>query len=118
MASFEFYTPDAFAACQYDSDKFFAVLDIAGGSYPYLTRARRSHEALNDDVFSFVAGETIALRAEITQIAQVLDLDLNLDLNLDPPQRRYAVFCFISQQLSEVFKASELNKADIKFRWG
>lgn len=118
MASFEFYTGDAFASCQYDTDKFFAVLDDVKRDCPLLTRARTSLEALNDDVFSYESGETKALRAEITQIAQSLNLDLQADLDLHPPPKRTAVFCFIAQQMHGVFTASELNKSDIQFRWG
>lgn len=118
MSSFEFYTGDVFAACQYDCDKFFAVLDAVDGTYPLLARARKSLEALNDDVFSYASGEAKALRAEVTQIAQGLNLDLQQDLDLHPPPKHYAVFCFIAQQMHAVFKASDLNKTDIQFRWG
>lgn len=118
MASFEFYTGDKFAACQYDTDTFFAVLDDVDGDYPLLARAQKSLAALNDDVFSYESGETKALRAEITQIAQSLNLDLQLNFDLHPPKQHYAVFCFIAQQMHAVFKASDLNKTDIQFRWG
>lgn len=118
MASFEFYTGDVFASCQYDCDAFFAVLEEVDGDCPLLERAQQCLEALNDDVFSYASGETKALRAEITQIAQDLNLDLQADLDLHPPQKRYAVFCFIAQQMDAVFTASDINKTDIQFRWG
>jgi len=118
MSSFEFYTGSTFASCQYDTDKFFAVLDEVDSDCPLLVRARQSLEALHDDVFSYGDGEAKALRAEITQIAQDLNLDLQQDLGLHPPQKCHAVFCFIAQQMLVVFTASDLNKADIQFRWG
>ena len=118
MSSFEFYTGDVFASCQYDTGKFFAVLDDVDRDCPLLSRARKSLDALNDDIFSYASGETKALEAEVTQIAQDLDIDLKTDFDLRPPQRCYVVFCFIAQQLAAVFTASDLNKSDIQFRWG
>lgn len=112
MSSFEFYSHQTYASCQYDSEQFFWVLDDAEGLYPLLNRARSAFEALHDDTFSHAQGETEALKKEIDQIVAALDLDCQ------SPPKRYIIFCAIAQEFSAVFVDSKENAADILFRWG
>lgn len=112
MSSFEFYTENTFASCQYNADEFFTVLGEIDGNFPMVKRAHKAFVGLYDEMFGYSKGETKALNNEIEAILEALESKIGLT------QKETAIFFHVSEEFQSVFEESESKKSDIRFRWG